>query len=72
MTQKQKRNTGAPKADCAREHPLNRLTARAMPWVWAPLAFIGVLLIVLGVLQNDLTAVFSKAAAICLECIGIG
>ena len=53
-------------------HALNCVRARVMPWAWAALAFVGAILIVLGVLKNDMTAVITKAATVCLECIGIG
>lgn len=39
---------------------------------WIGLVCIAGLLIVIGWLQNDLARVFTKAATICLECIGIG
>ena len=56
----------------AHEHPIDRISARVMPWAWAALLFIGALLIALGILHNDVTALFTKAATVCLECIGIG
>ena len=53
-------------------HPLNRASGRLLPHAWVGLVVVAGLLIALGILHNDMTAVFSKAAAVCLECIGIG
>lgn len=42
---------------------------RALPYI---LIAAGVLFIVLGVWGDEVQVVFSRAANICLECIGIG
>lgn len=55
-----------------RAHALNRLCERLMERSWLALLLIGAILIALGLLQNDPVAVFTKAATVCLECIGIG
>ena len=38
----------------------------------AVVLFVGVVLIVLGVMRGELTEIVRKAAVVCLECIGIG
>ncbi len=53
-------------------HSANMVSERLLPHAWIGLVVIAGLLIVLGIINNDLIAVFSKAATICLECIGIG
>ncbi len=40
--------------------------------LWAALAVIGVLLVVLGILNGGASDVLAKAVKICSECIGIG
>ena len=40
--------------------------------LWAVLAVIGVLLVVLGILNGGAGDVLAKAVKICSECIGIG
>ena len=40
--------------------------------LWAVLAVIGVLLVVLGILNGGAADVLAKAVKICSECIGIG
>lgn len=41
-------------------------------YIWMLLSLFGVGFIVLGVAQGEVLTVLRKAAAICLECIGIG
>ncbi len=36
------------------------------------LSFVGVVMMILGVAENEHREVFEKAVRICLECIGIG
>ena len=40
--------------------------------LWLLLLPLGIILIVLGIMQNDYLDVLKKATMICLECIGIG
>jgi hypothetical protein len=42
---------------------------RALPYI---LIALGAIMIVLGVWHGEVAVVFSRAANICLECIGIG
>ena len=39
-------------------------------WVWGVLA--GVVFLVIGAVQGQLSEIWQKAVMICLECIGIG
>ena len=78
MTKHNKNETDSTEQAVALEHEgsvahcANTVSEWLLPHAWIGLVVIAGLLIVLGVLNNDLAAVFSKAATICLECIGIG
>lgn len=42
-------------------------------WMIGPaLAFLGILLMILGICRGEVSVVFTKAINICMECIGIG
>ncbi|MBQ7934006.1 MAG: hypothetical protein IJ327_04380 [Lachnospiraceae bacterium] len=39
---------------------------------WLPLLMIGIVCLLVGIYQEQLTDIYRKAVMICLECIGIG
>ena len=41
-------------------------------WIGPVLAFLGILLMILGISRGEVSVVFTKAINICMECIGIG
>ena len=41
-------------------------------WIGPALAFLGILLMILGICRGEVSVVFTKAINICMECIGIG
>lgn len=41
-------------------------------WIGPVLAFLGILLMILGIYRGEVSVVFTKAINICMECIGIG
>lgn len=41
-------------------------------WIGPALAFLGILLMILGICRDEASVVFTKAINICMECIGIG
>lgn len=43
-----------------------------LTWIRLALLVVAVVMIVIGVMQGEPSVVLTKAAAICLECIGIG
>lgn len=48
------------------------MTRRRKIWIAPALFAVGVGLMVLGVLDGEAAIVLRKAAAVCLECIGVG
>ncbi|MDD4081090.1 MAG: CD1871A family CXXC motif-containing protein [Eubacteriales bacterium] len=40
--------------------------------LWLPLALVGAVMMVFGVLRGEAAVVLNKAIRICLECIGVG
>ena len=40
--------------------------------VWIPGLLIGILFLIIGIADGQLTDIYRKAVMICLECIGIG
>lgn len=45
---------------------------KGQPYIWALLCALGGVFILLGIARGEFLTVLRKAAAICLECIGIG
>ncbi len=52
------------------EKMIRKITASR--WIGPALAFLGILLMILGICRGEVSVVFTKAINICMECIGIG
>lgn len=48
---------------------MSRTSFRFIPWIIVGLGILG---IIMGIVRGEYTVLFTKAVAICLECIGIG
>ena len=51
---------------------MNGKTISDKKWIPPVVILLGVVLIGMGIYRGELATIFSKATAICLECIGIG
>jgi hypothetical protein len=47
-------------------------TEHFLPRAQLVLLFVGIVLLVLGLIQGDASAILKKAILVCMECIGIG
>lgn len=52
---------------------MSRTSFCFIPWIIVGLGILGIIMgIIMGIVRGEDTVLFTKAVAICLECIGIG